>query len=344
MQSAKTCPMLTDVSPILALDSPPARLPLPDDFPPLLGLNANGRVATLALDPFWNEGLSSPYWHDATDRLVHDRVSAIFNQMAQKPGTVHIAFPQKNPLRYSQHNNKATRHAYVLASNLARLFPDIEWVQCNDLVEEKRLSRSLRQDFGYSVSAQQSYALLDSKGTQSARDYFCPNGQPRYFLLADDTCEQGTTLMSLASLIMHHGGIVMGTYCEHGIGDGQSLIQQPSNPLLCDSFRECVRPFARPNGPIGRLPELAHTINRIWPSITGHQITECLQGIQESLLTPHGLALHTLSNGECGRMVKTWSDDLLALKHTRPRLSAHDKTQALIASLTRLQLRYKHGD
>lgn len=205
---------------------------------------------------------------------------------------INIAYPHKHPGLYPTHHNSAEVRAYAFQDRMRKIAPYVDWVVAEALVERIRLGRSENQTSFYALTCKQEFDIYQHG--QKEPVYFADkNRGPEFFVIVDNTIEQGTTIISMMSYIHHNGGNVLLAQGDRHIDIAQKRTVSNDNATaqLSSEFNDVTRNT-------GRLHELATAFSRS-ARRHGQQISaqEALQQFNDALL-PHGNSVFSITDGE----------------------------------------------
>lgn len=263
------------------LANPEARMEIPADFPQAI----------------------SPY--SAQEALQ------VITRELEKRGTtldettrINIAYPHKHPGLYPTHHNSAEQRAHAFKERMQKVAPQIDWVIAEALVERLRLGRSENQSSFYALTCKQEFDIY-LKG-QKHPFYFADKDRGReFFVIVDNTIEQGTTIISMMSYIHHNGGDVLMVQ-----GDRHSDIAQKRTPSNDNATASLSPEFNDVTRNTGRLSELATAFSRsarregkvVSPQDALKQFNDALQLHGNSVFSvTDGEALHLLKGLDTGK-------------------------------------------
>ncbi|HYD19772.1 MAG TPA: hypothetical protein VEF76_14970 [Patescibacteria group bacterium] len=192
-------------------------------------------------------GSISPYSADAAKKLIEQQLEKR-SLTLKDVERINIVYPQKHPGLFPKHRNSAFERAVAFQERLQEKAPDVHWVLADHIVERHRLGRSENQSSFYALTARQQYDLYSN-----AKPSSLPDGE--FFVIVDNTIEQGTTIANLLTFLKHNGGDVLMVQ-----GDRHAPIAQQvanGNPVF-----ELGAPFNDVARNTGRLPALAVAFSR----------------------------------------------------------------------------------
>ncbi|MCC7038039.1 MAG: hypothetical protein IT560_12150 [Alphaproteobacteria bacterium] len=257
------------------LTNPSARMEIPADFPQAI----------------------SPY-------SAHEALGVIERELEKRGTTleaasrINIAYPHKHPGLYPTHHNSAEVRAYAFQDRMRKIAPHVDWIVAEALVERLRLGRSENQTSFYALTCKQEFDIY----LQGQKDpfYFADKNRGReFFVIVDNTIEQGTTIISMMSYIHHNGGDVLMVQGDRHVDIAQKRVVANDNATsqLCPEFNDVTRNCAR-------LHELATAFSRS-AGRQGQVISaqDALQQFNDALL-PHGNSVFSITDGEAAHLLK----------------------------------------
>ncbi len=211
---------------------------------------------------------------------------------------INIAYPHKHPGLYPAHHNSAEQRAHAFQDRMRKIAPQIDWVIAEALVERVRLGRSENRSSFYALTAKQEYDLF----LQGQKDpfYFADKNRGReFFVIVDNTIEQGTTIINMMSYIHHNGGDVLMAQGDHHVDIVQKRVSANDNAgaTISPEFNDVTRNT-------GRLSELARAFSQS-AGREGKMISpqEALQQF-DAALRLHGNSVFSVTEGEAVHLRK----------------------------------------
>lgn len=257
------------------LTNPSARMEIPADFPQAI----------------------SPY-------SAHEALGVIERELEKRgttleaAGRINIAYPHKHPGLYPTHQNSAKVRAYAFQDRMRKIAPQVDWIVAEALVERIRLGRSENQTSFYALTCKQEFDIY-LQG-QKEPFYFADKDRGReFFVIVDNTIEQGTTIISMMSYIHHNGGDVLMAQGDRHIDIAQkrTVANDNATSQLSLEFNDITRNS-------GRLHELANAFSRS-AARQGRLISaqDALQQFNDALLQ-HGNSVFSVTDGEASHLLK----------------------------------------
>lgn len=206
------------------LTNPDVRLPLPDDFPPLMNVDYQFHL----------------------QELLARRLAA-YGETLQTVERLTIVFPQKDPGLFPDHYDSARFVADRLETQLRAATGGRADIQrAEGLVEMLHLDRSANQSSLHALTKRQTYHYNPQyQKMPLAFAEAAHEGERHYVVLTDNQVEQGTTLANLASYVRHNGGtLLMGVY-QRGmpfISPERICIKEYTGPALSRRFAKAAVP------------------------------------------------------------------------------------------------------
>ncbi|MDI1226995.1 MAG: hypothetical protein PSY14_04845 [bacterium] len=234
-----------------------------------------------------------------------DEALQVITRELEKRGTtigettrINIAYPHKHPGLYPGHENRAEIRAYAFKDRMRKVAPHIDWVVAEALVERIRLGRSENQSSFYSLTCKQEFDIF-LKG-QKDPFYFADKDRGReFFVIVDNTIEQGTTIINMMSYIHHNGGDVLMAQGDRHIDIVQKRISanDNANAALSPEFNDVTRNT-------GRLSELAIAFSR--SARRERKVISPQDALQQfdDALRLHGNSVYSLTEGEAVHLMK----------------------------------------
>lgn len=255
--------------------NPTARMEIPTDFPQAI----------------------SPYSAEEALQVIAQELRKRGTTL-DEPKRINIAYPHKHPGLYPAHQNGAEVRAYAFKDRMRKVAPQIDWVVAEALVERLRLGRSENQSSFYALTAKQEFDIF-LKGQKDPFHWAEKDRSREFFVVVDNTIEQGTTLINLMSYIQHNGGDVLMAQGDRHIDIVQKRIiaNDNANTILSPEFNDVTRNT-------GRLPELAAAFSRS-ANREGKMISpqDALQQFDDALRL-HGNSVFSVTDGEARHLLK----------------------------------------
>ncbi len=215
-----------------------SRLEIRSDFPPILELDF----------PYMLEQLDDPsilqnYKDLGFEKVIAKKKAEIKKLLEielQKIGettntvnTINIAYPQKHPILFPKHENRAAGTSQDFQIYISSIFPNISFKLEDNIFETKQLKRSDNQSSLYALIAKQQYVTYQ----KDIKEIFSKSQDKKpLFIINDHGVEQGTTMGNLISYIEHNDGHVLFTATEIIIKDNSSHIAQSENLADCPRY------------------------------------------------------------------------------------------------------------
>lgn len=211
---------------------------------------------------------------------------------------INIAYPHKHPGIYPSHQNSAEVRAHAFQERMRKVTPHIDWVVAEALVERVRLGRSENQSSFYALTCKQEFDIF-LKG-QKDPFYFADKDRGReFFVIVDNTIEQGTTIINMMSYIHHNGGDVLMAQGDRHIDIVQKRVSANDNAdgQLSPEFNDVTRNT-------GMLPQLATAFSRS-AGRAGKVISpqDALKQFDDALRL-HGNSVFSVTDGEARHLLK----------------------------------------
>jgi hypothetical protein len=316
------------------LSNPEERSPIRKDFPAAIELFSGNK----------------PCAHSYNGKEIIETIESELtkhNSSIRQIERLNIAYPHKHPFGEELHVNTATVAVSIFEDILSIEAPDVKLVSADAIYEEHHLDRSTDMSSLHALTGKQ-YYKVDPELQRKPLPFIDPdNQQTEYFIIIDTCIAQGTTIANLINYIEHNNGVVLAASVGRHCGFGMDIVQRPSiseertdKILLSNSTKNT-----------GRIPELAAEFvksvtryiskrtedkiealfNQKFRSICSdesrkNQVAETLIDRFENALNRHGNSLHSLTNGECSRLIEAVSSwegepgisELLYKLETRP--------------------------
>ena len=211
---------------------------------------------------------------------------------------LNIAYPHKHPRK--RHFNKAADHALSLQFALERLFRRVDLPIAHAIHETVHLGRSENGTALHALTGRQVHDTDPALQDEPLPFLTTAGARGEAFVLTDWTVSQGTTVASLASYIMHNGGLVLAVTVPFGAVPLQPLAGGGQPARLSGLSAQFQRAAAREK------------------SAPGYDADECA-ALFDRALAGHGRALATLTDGECralARDVPQWDRNFSGLLET----------------------------
>ena len=256
------------------LSNPRARMEIPADFPQAI----------------------SPYSAQEALKVIEQELQKRGTSL-ESGGRINIAYPHKHPGLYPNHHNSAEVRAYAFQDRMRKYAPHVDWIVAEALVERIRLGRSENQSSFYALTCKQEFDIYPR--AQKDPFYFVQDRRREFFVIVDNTIEQGTTIISMMSYIHHNGGDVLLVQGDRHVDIAQRRTVANDNATiqLSPEFNDGARNS-------GRLHELATAFSRS-ARRQGQAISaqDALQQFNDALLT-HGNSVFSMTDGEAAHLLK----------------------------------------
>lgn len=226
----------------------------------------------------------------------------------EKVKRINIAYPHKHKGIYPNHANSATQRAIAFQQKMQKIAPGIEWVLADALSERVHLDRSGDQSSFHALTGKQVYDVYMPAQKQPFPFADKNRTEKEYFVIVDNTIEQGTTIANLMSYIVHNNADVLmvqadrhaplvqkrGTFDENNVVDVYSSGPVTLSPVFNSA--------ARNNG---RVPQLAVAFSKSAKEAGIDWSPQ--QSIEkfEAALQRHGNSVFALTEGEATRLLGT---------------------------------------
>jgi hypothetical protein len=262
---------------LIPLASPPCRLEIPTNFHPAidLSLTEGVKLAGILDDELKKRGTS-----------------------LRKVGRIHIAYPH----RYAGCPNAPQGHR--LSHDIAEAFKNkmkssqvtcVDWVIADSLCDTRYLNRKEDQSSVHALAHRQAYALHLEAQRKTSGAFGGVKGE--YYVIADHTIEQGTTIAEMMSSLRHNGAEVLlaasngpGVFLAQRNGYAPYPWEGLSHVDLPAAFNTVARNTAR-------LPLVAAAL-----AATGGPAPVQAIVALDTALRPLGNSVFSLTDGECLRL------------------------------------------
>ncbi len=251
-------------------------------------------------------GTISPY--SAAEAL------AVIEAQLAKRGTslkdvkrINIAYPHKHKGLHPKHHNSAEERALAFQEKMQKIAPDVEWVLAQALSERKHLDRSGDQSGFHALTGKQVYDVYMPAQVQPFPFADKKRTGKEYFVIVDNTIEQGTTIANLMSFIAHNNAEVLMIQADRhmpfaqrrGVNDDTAVNRFSTAPVtLGPAFNDA----ARNNG---RVPQLAVAFSKSAKEAGDDWSPEESIEKFEAALQRHGNSVFALTEGEAAHLLKT---------------------------------------
>jgi hypothetical protein len=209
---------------------------------------------------------------------------------------INIAYPHKHPGIYPAYHNTAEERAYAFRERMVAVAPQIEWVIAEALVERVRLGRSENQTSFHALTGKQEYDIY-LKVQHEPLPFAHKDRWREFFVIVDNTIEQGTTIANMMSYIRYNGGDVLMAQGDHRVHIAQHRDVANDMADIGAAFNDVSRNT-------GRLPELAvafsYSAKRHGRDWTPKQAIEKF----EAAINKYGNSVFALTDGEVQRLIK----------------------------------------
>ncbi len=279
-----------------AFGNPAFRVPFPDDFPPLFLTTADACT-------------------------LKKTVTESLNRCGMDPRRVRkigVAYPHKHPSDMS-HSNSAYAVARDFTQKMNTAYGRELFVPAHAIYDTRKLWRAFEQSSHHALTAGQIYEVDASVQHPPLPFLHKVDPRSRCFVIVDSFVEQGTTLANLYSFLTANGGVVLAAGADDVHGRSSRFLAQQNTPAR-DYGRGAgmmdmndVLKDLPDNLQTGRIPELAQAFvasarlyKKDWTP------RECAEKFAAAI-APYGLTLHSLTDGECTRLV----DAVMGGHHTK---------------------------
>jgi len=211
-------------------------------------------------------------------------------------GRVYIAYPHKHPDFFPAYKNGSANTAQSLKDMLRAAAPAVAWKEADEICETVRLDRSEDQSAMHALTSKQVYQIRQAEGLPPFLSGL-PKGERAFFIIADSSVEQGTTIANLASYIHHNGGVVLAA----AVPDKSVALAQKRAVQDGAAAAGMEAAFRDANRNTGRLAELAEAMGRTSGGISP---AECLSRF-EAAINRCGNSVFAMTDGECNRLITT---------------------------------------
>jgi hypothetical protein len=209
---------------------------------------------------------------------------------------INIAYPHKHPGIYPGYHNTAEERATAFRERMQAVAPQIDWVIAEALVERVRLGRSENQTSFHALTGKQEYDIY-LKIQHEALPFAHKDRGREFFVIVDNTIEQGTTIANMMSYIHYNGGDVLMAQGDHRVHIAQHRDVANDMVDVGTEFNDVSRNT-------GRLPELAmafaYSAKRHGRGLTPKQAIEKF----EAAINRYGNSVFALTDGEVQRLIK----------------------------------------
>ncbi len=209
---------------------------------------------------------------------------------------INIAYPHKHPGIYPAYHNTAEERAFAFRERMEAVAPQIDWVIAEALVERVRLGRSEDQTSFHALTGRQEYDIY-LKIQHEPLPFAHKDRGREFFVIVDNTIEQGTTIANMMSYIHYNGGEVLMAQGDHRVHIAQ-------NRDVANDMTDIGAEFNDVSRNTGRLPELAlafsYSAQRHGRNWTPKQAI----GKFEAAINKYGNSVFALTDGEVQRLIK----------------------------------------
>jgi len=266
------------------LSNPAKRAEIPADFPETI----------------------SPYSAEEALQLIEAQLAKRGTSL-EEVKRINIAYPHKHKGLFPNHHNSAEERAQSFQRRMQKIAPGVEWVLAQALSERKHLDRSGDQSSFHALTGKQEYDVYLPAQVQPFPFADKARTQKEYFVIVDNTIEQGTTIANLMSYINHNNAEVLMVQADQhkpfaqrrNANDNEALAHYAAGTVdLGPVFND----RARNNG---RVPQLAVAFSKSAKE-AGLDWTprESIEKF-EAALQHHGNSVFALTEGEAAHLLKT---------------------------------------